>query len=128
MTEPLAPEIKRLRRLSAGELADEVGALKAQLAALDEQLAGYKAEGVRRGLDEADSKLFRLTFTPPGTRSQITASYCAGCLAIRSPTISRARSPPIGSCAALPAKRPSGGWRAMVYPSLSGGPLARHGY
>ena len=71
MTEPLAPEIKRLRRLSAGELADEVGALKAQLAALDEQLAGYKAEGVRRGLDEADSKLFRLTFTPPGTRSQI---------------------------------------------------------
>jgi len=52
MTEPLAPEIKRLRRLSAGELADEVGALKAQLAALDEQLSAQsrrRAPRARRG-------------------------------------------------------------------------------
>jgi hypothetical protein len=66
MTEPLDPEIKRLRKLSAGDIADEVGALKAQLAALDERLDAYKAEGIRRELREAEGKLFRLTFTEPG--------------------------------------------------------------
>jgi len=71
MTEPLAPEIKRLRKLTPAALADEVGQLKAQIAALDEQLEGLKAEGVRRGLPEIDGTLFRLTFSPPGSRFSI---------------------------------------------------------
>src|SRR5262244_660122 len=68
MTEALAPEIKRLRKLTPAALADEVGQLKARIAALDEQLEGYKAEGIRRGLEEIDGTLFRLTFSPPGSR------------------------------------------------------------
>ena len=71
MTEPLDPETKRLRKLSPGELADEVGGLKAQLAALDERLGAYKAEGIRRGLDKADGTLFHLTLTPPGIGRRI---------------------------------------------------------
>jgi hypothetical protein len=71
MTEPLDPEVKRLRALKHGELADEVGALKAAIAALDTKLEACKAEGIRRGLAEANGALFRLTFTPPGIRKFI---------------------------------------------------------
>jgi hypothetical protein len=71
MTEPLDPEIKRLRRLSAGDIADEVGTVKAQIADLEARLDCYKAEGIRRELAEAEGKLFRLTFTQPGTRQLI---------------------------------------------------------
>ena len=67
MTEALDPELKRLRKLSPGELADKVGAVKAQISDFEAKLDGYKAEGVRRGLLEADGKLFRLAFTPPTT-------------------------------------------------------------
>jgi hypothetical protein len=55
MTEPLDPELKRVRKLTPGELADEVGAVKAQISDLEAKLDGYKAEGVRRGLLEADA-------------------------------------------------------------------------
>jgi hypothetical protein len=65
MTEALDPELKRLRKLSPGELADEVGAVKAQISDLEAKLDGYKADAIRRGLTEADGKLFRLAFTPP---------------------------------------------------------------
>lgn len=71
MTAPLDPETKRLRRLSAGELADEVGAVKAQIADLEQRLDLYKAEGIRRDLREADGQLFRLTFSEPGSRVTI---------------------------------------------------------
>jgi hypothetical protein len=71
MTEPLDPETKRLRKLSPSELADEVGGLKGQIAALDERLGGLKAEGIRRGLDEADGALFHVTWTPPGVGKRI---------------------------------------------------------
>jgi hypothetical protein len=43
------------------------------LAALDDQLDAYKTEGIRRGLDEVDGTLFRLTFSPPGSRSVLDA-------------------------------------------------------
>jgi len=78
MTEPLAPEIKRLHKLTPAALADEVGELKAQIAALDERLEGYKAEGIRRGLAEIDGTLFRLTFSPPGTRYSIDGALLRG--------------------------------------------------
>ena len=65
MTEPLAPEIKRLHKLTPAALADEVGELKAQIAALDERLEGYKAEGIRRGLAEIDGKLLRCVMGDP---------------------------------------------------------------
>jgi hypothetical protein len=65
MTEALDPELKRLRKLSPAELADEVGGVKALISDLEARLDGYKAEGVRRGLLEADGKLFRLAFSPP---------------------------------------------------------------
>ena len=66
MTAPLDPEVKRLRQISSGDLADEVGAVKAQISDLEARLDAYKAEGVRRDLREADGKLFRVTLTPPG--------------------------------------------------------------
>lgn len=71
MTEALDPEIKRLRRLSAGDLADEVGAVKAKLADLEATLDGYKTEVVRRDLREVDGKLFRLTLSEPGSRVMV---------------------------------------------------------
>lgn len=71
MTEPLDPETKRLRRLSPGELADDVGGPKAQIADLERALEQRKAEGIRRGLAEAEGALFRLTLTPPGTSRRL---------------------------------------------------------
>ena len=43
MAEKLDPEAKRLRRISAGELADAIGAIEARLEVL-------KAEAIRREL------------------------------------------------------------------------------
>jgi hypothetical protein len=65
MTEPLDPEVKRLRRLTPGELADEVGGLKAQIADLETALLHHKVEAIRRGLDVADGQMFHITLTPP---------------------------------------------------------------
>ena len=67
----MTPDEKRLRKLSPGELADEVGAVKAQISDLEARLDGYKAEGVRRGLSEADGMLFRLAFSPPTAQLRI---------------------------------------------------------
>lgn len=71
MTEPLDPEIKRLRRLSPGELADEVGGLKAQIADLEAALLSRKTEAIRRGIEAADGQLFHLTLTPPTQQLRI---------------------------------------------------------
>ncbi len=73
MTEKLDPELKRLHKLSPGELADAVGGVKAAIAALDEQLDGYKAEAVRRDLREADGTLFRLALSPPTTQARLNS-------------------------------------------------------
>ena len=71
MTKPLDPEVKRLRGLSPGELADAVGAVKANIADLEAELGALKAEAVRRDLREAEGELFRLALSPPGTQSRI---------------------------------------------------------
>ena len=71
MTEPLDPEIKRLRRLTRGELADEVGGLKAQIADLELALEYRKTEAVRRGIEVADGQMFHLTLTPPTQQLRI---------------------------------------------------------
>ena len=71
MTKPFDPELKRLRGLSAGELADAVGAIKAKIAHLETELGALKAEAVRRDLREADGELFRLALSPPGMQSRL---------------------------------------------------------
>jgi hypothetical protein len=71
LTKPLAPETKRLRGLSAGELADAVGAVKAKISDLEAELDTLKAEAVRRDLREAEGKLFRVTLSPPGSHLRI---------------------------------------------------------
>jgi hypothetical protein len=73
MTAPLDPETKRLRALSTAELADQVGETKAQLADLEALLDRYKAEGVRRELTLAEGRLFRVTWSEPGTRQLVDA-------------------------------------------------------
>ena len=60
MSGKLDPETKRLRRLSPGALADEIGALEARVDAL-------KAEAIRRELRRAEGEDYRITLTPPGT-------------------------------------------------------------
>lgn len=71
MAATLDPEVKRLRGLKPAQLADEVGMLKAQIAAIEEELDRVKAEGVRRNLTEFDSELFHCTLTPPGTSRRL---------------------------------------------------------
>ena len=59
MTEKLEPEAKRLRKLSPGELANEIGALEARHDVL-------KAEAIRRELRRAEGESqsgWRLTCT-----------------------------------------------------------------
>ena len=56
----LSPEGRRLRKLTDGELADEVGTLEARIDAL-------KAEAIRREIRRAEGADFRITLTPPGT-------------------------------------------------------------
>jgi hypothetical protein len=57
----LDPETLRLRRLSAGELADEIGELQARVDTL-------KTEAIRRELSRAQGAAFRIVLTPPGTQ------------------------------------------------------------
>ena len=64
MTTPLDPEVKRLKKLAPGELADEAGRLKAALGRI-------KDEAIRRDLRRAEGALFRLTLTPPGRQSRL---------------------------------------------------------
>lgn len=71
MTAPLDAETRRLRGMKPGQIADEVGALKAALADIDEQLEAYKAECVRRGLDSAQGNLFDITLSPPAERKSL---------------------------------------------------------
>jgi ribosomal protein L29 len=74
MTEKLDPETKRLRKLSPGELADEVGGIKAEIADLEAQLDAHKAEAVRRELREAEGKLFRVTLSPPSSQLRVDSA------------------------------------------------------
>jgi len=56
-------EVKRLRKLSAGALADEAGALK-------ERTEAIKDEAIRRGLRKAEGALWKLALSPPGTSNR----------------------------------------------------------
>jgi hypothetical protein len=64
LTQALDPEVKRLRRLSVQDLADEAGQLKAALGRI-------KDEAIRRDLRRAEGLLFRLVLTPPGRQSRL---------------------------------------------------------
>ena len=61
------PSASPLHNLSAGDLIDELGALKADLADLKAREEGLKAELIARGLPEAEGALFRATVSQ-GTR------------------------------------------------------------
>jgi hypothetical protein len=63
MMKPLDSPVKRLRGLSPGELADEIGVLEARIGEL-------KAEAVRRCLHRAEGQAFRIVLTPPGTQQR----------------------------------------------------------
>jgi hypothetical protein len=52
----LDAEAKRLRKLSPGDLADEVGVLEARIDAL-------KGEAIRRELHRAEGQAFKITLT-----------------------------------------------------------------
>lgn len=71
MTKPLDAETKRLHGLSSAEIADEVGAVKAQISDREVKLDALKAEAVRRGLHEVEGELFRITLSPPGTQLRV---------------------------------------------------------
>lgn len=58
MAKRLTDAERRLRKLKAGELADECGARQADIAAI-------KAECIRRGIDRADGDVFRLALSAP---------------------------------------------------------------
>jgi hypothetical protein len=62
--QPLSPEEKRRRKLTGGQMADEIGALQAQIDAL-------KAEAIRRKLVRAEGAAFRIVLTPPGTQQRV---------------------------------------------------------
>jgi hypothetical protein len=63
MSKPLDPEVKKLRGLAPGELADEIGVLEARIDAL-------KAEAIRRNLRHAEGQAFRIVLSPPGTQQR----------------------------------------------------------
>jgi hypothetical protein len=63
MVAALDPEIKRLRKLTDGGLADEAGSLKARLEVI-------KDEAVRRGLKRAEGELWKLSLTAPGVSNR----------------------------------------------------------
>jgi hypothetical protein len=57
------PSVSPLHNLSAGDLADELGALKADIADLKAREDALRAELINRGLPEAEGSLFRATVT-----------------------------------------------------------------
>ena len=93
MTERLDPEIKRLRRLSPGDLADEAFILKTRIDAI-------KEEAVRRGLKTAEGQAGRITLSRLAHRSAATARSCCRSSALpkaNSSPASAARSKPTGA-------------------------------
>ena len=60
---PLDPEMKRLRKLSPAELADEAGAAKAKTEAI-------KDEVIRRGLRRAEGVWWKLALSPPSVSNR----------------------------------------------------------
>jgi len=71
MTAPLDAETKRLRGMTPGQIADEAGSIKAQIADRNERLDALKAEAVRQKITEANGDLFRITLSPPGEQLRL---------------------------------------------------------
>jgi hypothetical protein len=63
-----------MARISNTSLADEIGALDAQIKALTEQLSKLKDEAKSRGLDTLEGKLFKVSFDKSIRASLDTAS------------------------------------------------------
>ena len=63
MTEKLDPEVKRLRKLTPGDLADEAFVLRARIDAI-------KEEAIRRGLRTAEGAAGRIALSPPGNQDR----------------------------------------------------------
>jgi hypothetical protein len=57
------PSVSPLHNLSAGDLADELGALKADIADLKAREDALRAELISRNLPEAEGALFRASIT-----------------------------------------------------------------
>ena len=55
------PSVSPLHNLSAGDLADELGAVKSDLADLKSREDALRGELIRRGVSEAEGALFRAT-------------------------------------------------------------------
>jgi hypothetical protein len=68
-------EVKRLRKLSPGALADEAGALKAKTEAI-------KDEAIRRGLRKAEGEFWKLALSPPGQSNRTDKSRLLAVLGI----------------------------------------------
>ena len=71
MTAPLDAKTKTLRGMTPAQLADKVGTWKATIAEVDEELEAIKQECIRRGLLKAEGKLFDITLSPPGERTNL---------------------------------------------------------
>jgi hypothetical protein len=57
------PSVSPFHNLSAGDLADELGAVKSDLADLKSREDALRGELIRRGVSEAEGALFRATVT-----------------------------------------------------------------
>lgn len=60
--------------LSDGDLADELGALKAEAADLKARKEAIEAELIRRDADEAEGALFRVTVSAPSMRCSLSTA------------------------------------------------------
>ncbi len=83
----LDPEVRRLRKLSPGALADEAGGLKARTEAI-------KDEAIRRGLTKAEGQFWKLALTPPAISNRTDKSRLLAVLGIsESEYVTRFTSP-----------------------------------
>jgi hypothetical protein len=66
------PSISPLHNLSAGDLVDQLGAIKAEAADIKAREEALRAELIARGVSEAEGALFRATISE-GTRWTLDA-------------------------------------------------------
>jgi hypothetical protein len=71
MPAKLTEDQRRLRGLTPSELADQVGALKADAADVESKIEAIKLEAIRRKLLSADGSMFRITLSPPGESRRV---------------------------------------------------------
>lgn len=103
MAARLTDEQRRLRKLTRAELADEVGALKADAADAEAKIEAIKQEAIRRQITVANGSLFRITLSPPGEAQRLDGKR----LRAEHPTIADQYTATVATdwamrCAALP--------------------------